>query len=319
MGCALHEEPNPIYHRDLKPGNVLVFEPWTLKIGDLGLARLAVRDTTKLTSTKRAGMGTYGYMAPEQQRSAADVDARSDIYSLGVVMYELLTGDPDFAVGGIDRVPYPYNSLLRRMLSPDRDLRYHSVADLLVDYERKLAALAPIRTLQEMEVLVQEVQAHPTRLGALIDTLEANNHDAVTTYKTLDGISEDALEKVAQEDLGTLHRIAALYGDAISEIMTGFFPYELMNGWTDFLVTIYGMAERRETKSLCLDRLAYMACRQRQFYTQGRLRALLESIEEEADVDLAIEVLVETGCHLYSRRSLRSPPLHPRLRVLLSD
>ena len=90
-----------VVHRDIKPENVLVDQNGQVKIADFGIAKLAgdphVDDVT-LTSVG-ARMGTSGYMAPEQASNTADVDHRADIYSLGIMFYEMLTGKlptPDY-------------------------------------------------------------------------------------------------------------------------------------------------------------------------------------------------------------------------------
>ncbi len=86
-----HEEG--VVHRDIKPENILLDRKGRVKIADFGLAKLLGRDTGSFTLTgSRQVMGTLYYMAPEQVERPAEVDHRADIYSLGVVFYEMLTG-----------------------------------------------------------------------------------------------------------------------------------------------------------------------------------------------------------------------------------
>lgn len=87
-----HEEG--IVHRDIKPDNILIDQRGRVKVADFGLAKLVGQDSAgeNLTGTQQV-MGTMRYMAPEQMAGTKHVDHRADIYSLGVVFYELLTGE----------------------------------------------------------------------------------------------------------------------------------------------------------------------------------------------------------------------------------
>jgi eukaryotic-like serine/threonine-protein kinase len=83
-----------VVHRDIKPANILITTTGTVKVCDFGIARLTHQQQTDLTAPHTA-IGTSAYMAPEQASGAA-VDARTDLYALGCVLYAMLTGHPPF-------------------------------------------------------------------------------------------------------------------------------------------------------------------------------------------------------------------------------
>jgi eukaryotic-like serine/threonine-protein kinase len=92
-GALSYAHRHGVVHRDVKPGNVLITEEGTIKVTDFGIAR-AVNTEESLTQTG-AVMGTATYFSPEQAEGMG-VDSRSDIYSLGVVLFEMVTGRPPF-------------------------------------------------------------------------------------------------------------------------------------------------------------------------------------------------------------------------------
>jgi serine/threonine-protein kinase len=148
-------------HRDLKPANLFLASrpdgPPRLKVLDFGISKVSLENEPPgrdLTSTKTL-LGSPAYMSPEQIRSSRNVDARSDIWAIGVVLYELLTGQAAFdgeTVGDVfakireeelpllgtirPDVPAPLEAVVARCLRRNRDERYQSAAELR-------AALAP--------------------------------------------------------------------------------------------------------------------------------------------------------------------------------
>lgn len=133
-----------IIHRDLKPENILVDTQGHVKVADFGLAgMIGGDDRLHLTRTDMA-MGTFHYMAPEQRKSARDVDGRADLYSLGVMLYELLTGEVPVGrfrlpseKSGVD---HRLDEIILRALESDRDARYQRASAVGDDLESLLTA-----------------------------------------------------------------------------------------------------------------------------------------------------------------------------------
>ena len=108
---------NGVVHRDVKPGNVLITRDGGVKVADFGIAR-AISDSSDQNLTKTGSvMGTATYFSPEQARGA-QVDPRSDLYSLGVVLYEMTTGHPPFA--GDSAVAIAYKHVQESPVPPRR-------------------------------------------------------------------------------------------------------------------------------------------------------------------------------------------------------
>ncbi|MGI6547919.1 MAG: Stk1 family PASTA domain-containing Ser/Thr kinase [Bacillota bacterium] len=146
-----HAHQNGIVHRDIKPHNILVTRSGRVKVADFGIARAVSGTTLVHTGTI---VGSAHYFSPEQARGGV-VDEKSDLYSLGVVLFEMLTGRVPFdgdspisvAVKHVQEdvpllqtlnpaVPVSLQALVQRLLAKDTARRYPSAADVMVDLVR---------------------------------------------------------------------------------------------------------------------------------------------------------------------------------------
>mgnify|MGYP000932916704 FL=1 len=152
-----------IVHRDVKPANVFLLEDGTVKIVDFGIAQMA---SSTMTRTGMV-MGTVSYMSPEQVQGR-NLDGRSDQFSMGIIVYEMLTGTKPFHGSSIPEIffkimneppapirqQYPHcppalEAILQRCLMKDRDQRYPDLSQMARDLERLLASLNREFSLQE--------------------------------------------------------------------------------------------------------------------------------------------------------------------------
>jgi formylglycine-generating enzyme required for sulfatase activity len=158
-------------HRDLKPENIMITGEGEVKIMDFGIAKLL--SPSAFTSTSMA-MGTAYYMAPEQQLDAASVDARADIFSVCVMLYELLTGD--LPVGRFKTptekrraLPKAVDPLILKSLQERPEDRYASVKELLQEI-RKIAEVLP-REERGGGIAVAEKRGRRSRLWVIAPLL----------------------------------------------------------------------------------------------------------------------------------------------------
>jgi serine/threonine protein kinase len=174
LNALSYSHQHGIIHRDIKPANVMLTRNGDVKVMDFGIARAMADQSATLTATS-AVIGTAQYLSPEQARGE-QVDARSDIYSTGCLLYELLTGRPPFVGDSPVSVAYQHvreeaappsthdpdvppavDAVVMRALIKDREARYQTADEMRTDIARAIAgrsvAAAPLPTAATQRVV----------------------------------------------------------------------------------------------------------------------------------------------------------------------
>lgn len=163
-----HAHSKGIIHRDIKPQNIMLLKDGMIKVADFGIASLE----SDIEENNGEAVGSVHYIAPEQARGQAP-DARSDIYSLGIVMYEMLTGklpyigasDVEVAVKHMNTdpvsprelvpdIPEELERICLKAMNSDMDKRYQTASELLADLEQYKAQSLAAHVLEDSEAVL---------------------------------------------------------------------------------------------------------------------------------------------------------------------
>src|SRR3984885_2321884 len=188
-----------IVHRDIKPGNVMVTRNGDIKVMDFGIARAMSDAQATMTQTAQV-IGTAQYLSPEQARGER-VDARSDLYSTGCLMYELLTGRPPFTGDSPVAIAYQHvrenpvppsrvdpslppwaDSIVLKAMAKSANDRYQSAAEMQADIQRAASGMQVAAAMPPTRADYYDYQQRTAQMGP--QTMMGAAQTTVTPYQT---------------------------------------------------------------------------------------------------------------------------------------
>lgn len=294
----IHE--HGVYHRDLKPANVLRLsvedggtDAWA--VSDFGLAVQAERDTDPLTSTYRQGLGSWVYTAPEQWQQARTADHRSDVYSLGKILQELLTGDVPVNAEVPVSVLRP---VVERAIANVPDSRYQSVSEFVEAMERAVGAREVHESWETREEQAERLRDRLLSRPGGDDLIQV-----IEWALTLDENSEEDMASLTRVlpwmDLVSIKWLGAWDQSAFGRVIhrftehvgSGSFSFEYCDTLANFLRRVTRGSEDPKALGQVVRALARLGTHHNRWHVRDVLVQILQEIKTDEAASEAVEAL----------------------------
>jgi serine/threonine protein kinase len=319
VGAGLgYVHQHDVLHRDLKPANILRTERgWA--ISDFGLAAELERGTTILTSTTRAGLGSPWYSAPEQWTRARAADHLSDVYSLGKVIQELITGDPPVTS---DMPAGPLRPVVQRATASRPGDRHQSVAELVSAVESALEAPSgPWESVEDAaKRLLEQVRLPKPSAEDLDDLLswaqqldETASDDMESLARVLPWISAWSVRTMWARQAPAFRIVFQYFCDYVAE--QGF-NFEYCDVLADFTRRVVQEVQDPALLPPAVKALAGLGYNHNRWHVRDVLVATLQSVRDDETAVAAAEGLRAAGRSAvdWSIQDFSLRSLHPTLR-----
>ena len=212
-----------VIHRDLKPENILLNGTTDVVVSDFGLGRVIDAESTRQTQTGE-GLGTPYYMPPEQITDAKRADERSDVYSLGRILYELHGGEMFGSTLNFAAIQPGVAQIIRRSTQNDPSLRFQTVSELKQTWHSLFDVVVLEGELEELQQLINEISLGEDGEGARIKR--------ITELLSRHQDDEDTLHKaIMQLDADTIAEMHRVYPDATRELIDHFARFTGVTAW----------------------------------------------------------------------------------------
>lgn len=314
---------NNVIHRDLKPENVLLFmedEALRVRLGDFGIGRFASRDTPPITESY-SRMGTREYMAPEQYRNPKDVDRRADIFSLGKIFYEILTGRIPYPELDYTDVPPKYRYIIQKSCQNNPENRYQNVSEVMEDLDIVVTRLdKPLTRVsesirEEIQSILVDLDFGRDRVEHIVKLLLENTDDNEVLTGILPVLPDQILKVILEHFDEAMVPVIHAYDDAVS----GTLPFSYCDTVADFYEKVFRWSESLDLKQIVLERLPILGFSHNRWHV-GKVFAKVVSELEDPSLILAVRDILKKDSTLaaWCRVYLENHSLAKEIRDLIA-
>jgi len=279
-----------VIHRDIKPENVLLNTPDDVVLIDFSIS--IARGTQPLRQTQTGqGLGTAYYLAPEQLREAKSADERADIFSLGVVLYELYGGKVGSSTLGTDALPSLIRQVVNRCVNQDPSRRYQTATDLKKAWILSCDANNKQSEINEIELAIirwDGTNGAGLRCSSLLGLLENYIEDVDRINSFFMEADVELLQRLAEFDQ---HRF-----DDLLKVWTEFFvsqswPFDYTDHIAKRCVSLWPLLEHSGSKALVVCALVVLGNKHNRYLVWRNAAHLIARTLQDADIKALQEFL----------------------------
>ncbi|WP_367133268.1 serine/threonine protein kinase [Saccharothrix sp. HUAS TT1] len=278
-----------VYHRDLKPPNVLMVNgKW--KLGDFGLCRDIHSNSTTFTQVNSI-VGTVAYMAPEQYDDGHAVGPQADVYSIGRILYHMLTGKSPFPYSRIDRLPVEFRYLYAKAVAEEPSERYPTVSELAREFAMIVVGddslTVPIERAKNLLTAVLRLESGAAQ--DLLALITRNADDEVFFSQFVSRLPPPAIAMLQQANSPAFASVVRTF----DRYTDGSQPFNYVDVVADFFANIFSLSVDPMLRSLALRKIMKIGAGHNRFYVGEVFARLIAGLKNPQDVLLALNVMRE--------------------------
>jgi tRNA A-37 threonylcarbamoyl transferase component Bud32 len=309
-----------ILHRDLKVSNILLNDD-DVAVSDFGLGRIVDAESTRMTKTGDY-LGTFLYMAPEQMGDAKNADQRSEVYSLGRILYSLYTGPLQGVIQDTSRIDPGAAIIIDRCTLFDPDRRYQSVGELKEAWSRMFEQNPKEAETDELKTLVASM-SWPQDITAadferLIQLMRKYADDTAVMHEVVMKMSGPLAQAIYGVNRDFLRRVINDFVEHANEQSWG---YDYTDGIGKACDTLYMALNDYEVRAALIHCLLEVGYSHNRYYVMGLFKTLIEARKQPGEGLAIYERLKDLNYHRRAQAhdALDLAILDPQIARLFGD
>jgi serine/threonine protein kinase len=289
LDAVAYAHEQGVIHRDLKPENILLNSPRDLVVIDFNISVSSEGLTQRLTPHGQA-LGTPHYIAPEQLRDASSVDQRTDIYSLGIILYELHGGKVGSSTLDFQDLPLSIASIVERCTNADRAKRFPCIRDLIRAWRLACDLNTKQSEINELEIfMLEDGHISTTRAEGTLALLEAYADDDDLLDKFFMESSQTAITALADCDVSRLERLVRRWTKFFSEAS---WPFSYTDEIARRCEQLWFQIKSVSVKAELVTALIILANRHHRYFVWRAAARLIEEDQSKEYVDQLIQRMI---------------------------